>query len=170
MAPFLEKLLPYVIFSILALAGVATAVGSTSAGIFIAMLVLALLGAAFTIFQKFLLKKVMKSSNSYQVRVSLSTLLQIHPNYFFQINVQSDGSKTKKSGISNAGFDVEKGGREGTEKSVDKLAGNYVPYGQYPAIPSVKEIKEEVKTEGKEEEKWKAAYVPYQEDNKEESQ
>ena len=170
MAPFLEKLLPYVIFSILALAGVATAVGSTSAGIFIAMLVLALLGAAFTIFQKFLLKKVMKSSNSYQVRVSLSTLLQIHPNYLFQINVQSDGSKTKKSGISNAGFDVEKGGREGTEKSVDKLAGNYVPYGQYPAIPSVKEIKEEVKTEGKEEEKWKAAYVPYQEDNKEESQ
>ena len=170
MAPFLEKLLPYVIFSILALAGVATAVGSTSAGIFIAMLVLALLGAAFTIFQKFLLKKVMKSSNSYQVRVSLSTLLQIHPNYFFQINVQSDGSKTKKSGISNAGFDVEKGGREGTEKSVDKLAGNYVPYGQYPAIPSVKEIKEEVKTEDKEEEKWKAAYVPYQEDNKEESQ
>jgi len=150
MAPFLEKLLPYVIFSILALAGVATAVGSTSAGIFIAMLVLALLGAAFTIFQKFLLKKVMKSSNSYQ------------------INVQSDGSK--KSGIANAGFDVEKGGREGAEKSVDKLAGNYVPYGQYPAIPSVKEAKEEVKVDGKEEEKWKGAYVPYQEDNKEESQ
>ena len=67
MAPFLEKLLPYVIFSILALAGVATAVGGTSAGIFIAILLLALLGAAFTIFQKFLLKKVMKSSNSYQV-------------------------------------------------------------------------------------------------------
>ena len=88
--------------------------------------------------------------------------------YAFQINVQSDGSK--KSGIANAGFDVEKGGREGAEKSVDKLAGNYVPYGQYPAIPSVKEAKEEVKVEGKEEEKWKGAYVPYQEDNKEESQ
>ena len=82
--------------------------------------------------------------------------------------MQSDGSK--KSGIANAGFDVEKGGREGAEKSVDKLAGNYVPYGQYPAIPSVKEAKEEVKVEGKEEEKWKGAYVPYQEDNKEESQ
>jgi len=150
MAPFLEKLLPYVIFSILALAGVATANGDTSAGIFITILVLALLGAAFTCFQKFLLKKVMKSSNSYQ------------------INVQSDGSK--KSGIANAGFDVEKGGREGAEKSVDKLAGNYVPYGQYPAIPSVKEAKEEVKVDGKEEEKWKGAYVPYQEDNKEESQ
>ena len=46
MAPFLEKLLPYVIFSILALAGVATAIGDTSAGIFITILVLALLGAA----------------------------------------------------------------------------------------------------------------------------
>ena len=67
MPPFLEKLLPYVIFSILALAGVATAIGDTSAGIFITILVLALLGAAFTCFQKFLLKKVMKSSNSYQV-------------------------------------------------------------------------------------------------------
>ena len=78
MAPFLEKLLPYVIFSILALAGVATAVGSTSAGIFIAMLVLALLGAAFTIFQKFLLKKVMKSSNSYQVCICFNShLLQL---------------------------------------------------------------------------------------------
>ena len=70
MAPFLEKLLPYVIFTILALAGVATAHGGTSAGIFIAILVLALLGAAFTCFQKFLLKKVMKSSNSYQVCLS----------------------------------------------------------------------------------------------------
>ena len=82
--------------------------------------------------------------------------------------MQSDSSK--KTGITNAGFDAEKGGREGAEKSVDKLAGNYVPYGQYPAIPSVKEAKEEVKVDGKEEEKWKGAYVPYQEDNKEESQ
>ena len=71
MAPFLEKLLPYVIFTILGLAGVATAVESTSAGIFIAILVLALLGAAATLFQKFLLKKVLKSSNSYQVCVSV---------------------------------------------------------------------------------------------------
>lgn len=169
MAPFLEKLLPYVIFSILALAGVATAHGDTEAGIFIAILVLALLGAAFTCFQKFLLKKVMKSSNSYQVCVSLPFNCASDITYdVFQINVQSDGSK--KSGIANAGFDVEKGGREGAEKSVDKLAGNYVPYGQYPAIPSVKEAKEEVKVDGKEEEKWKGAYVPYQEDNKEESQ
>ena len=169
MAPFLEKLLPYVIFSILALAGVATAHGDTEAGIFIAILVLALLGAAFTCFQKFLLKKVMKSSNSYQVCVSLPFNCASDITYdAFQINVQSDGSK--KSGIANAGFDVEKGGREGAEKSVDKLAGNYVPYGQYPAIPSVKEAKEEVKLDGKEEEKWKGAYVPYQEDNKEESQ
>ena len=169
MAPFLEKLLPYVIFSILALAGVATAVESTSAGIFIAILVLALLGAAATLFQKFLLKKVLKSSNSYQVCLSVPFISAFDiTNDPFQINVQSDGSK--KSGIANAGFDVEKGGREGAEKSVDKLAGNYVPYGQYPAIPSVKEAKEEVKAEGKEEEKWKGAYVPYQEDNKEESQ
>ena len=111
MAPFLEKLLPYVIFSILALAGVATAIGGTSVGIFITILVLALLGAAFTCFQKFLLKKVMKSSNSYQVRVSV--LFNYDPDITydpFQINVQSDGSK--KSGIANAGFDVEKGGRE----------------------------------------------------------
>merc|ERR1712156_881010 len=91
MPPFLEKLLPYVVFSILALVGVATAKGDAAAAIFIAILVLALLGAAFTLFQKFLLKKVMKSSNSYQ------------------INVQSDS--TKKSGIENAGFDVEKGGK-----------------------------------------------------------
>merc|ERR1711962_889391 len=125
MPPFLEKLLPYVVFSILALVGVATAKGDTAAAIFIAILVLALLGAAFTLFQKFLLKKVMKSSNSYQ------------------INVQSDSTKTKKSGIENAGFDVEKGGKDVTEE------------------------KEEVKVE---QEKWKGAYVPYQEDNKEESQ
>ena len=83
----------------------------------------------------------------------------------FQINVQG-GSKSKKSGVENAGFDVEKGGKETTEKSSDKTAGNYVPYGQYPAIPSTKE---EVRPEKSKEETWKANYVPYQEDNKEES-
>ena len=51
-----------------------------------------------------------------------------------------------------------------------KLAGNYVPYGQYPAIPSAKEVKEEKEEVKVEQEKWKGAYVPYQEDNKEESQ
>merc|ERR1712227_1066077 len=152
MPPFLEKLLPYVVFSILALAGVATAHGGTAAAIFIAILVLALLGAAFTLFQKFLLKKVMKSSNSYQ------------------INVQSDSTKTKKSGIENAGFDVEKGSKDVTDKGGDKLAGNYVPYGQYPAIPSAEEVKDEKEEVKVEQEKWKGAYVPYQEDNKEESQ
>ena len=78
MPPFLEKLLPYVVFSILALVGVATAKGDTAAAIFIAILVLALLGAAFTLFQKFLLKKVMKSSNSYQVCIaSTPTCLEL---------------------------------------------------------------------------------------------
>ena len=61
---------------------------------------------------------------------------------------------------------MEKGGKEATEKSGDKLAGNYVPYGQYPAVTPDK--KEEVAGEGRQEEKWKANYVPYQEDNKEE--
>lgn len=89
---------------------------------------------------------------------------------FFQINVQSDSTKTKKSGIENAGFDVEKGGKDVTDKGGDKLAGNYVPYGQYPAIPSAKEVKEEKEEVKVEQEKWKGAYVPYQEDNKEESQ
>ena len=73
MPPFLEKLLPYVVFSILALVGVATAKGDTAAAIFIAILVLALLGAAFTLFQKFLLKKVMKARNSYQVCICFNS-------------------------------------------------------------------------------------------------
>lgn len=84
-------------------------------------------------------------------------------NALFQINIQ--GASKSKSGITNAGFDVEKGGRDGAEKTGDKLAGNYVPYGQYPGVTGAKQ--EEVREE--KEEQWKANYVPYQEDNKEES-
>ena len=70
MPPLLHLLMPYLVFGVLAFAGILTTSYNPSWGIFIAMFVLALLGAAGTLFQKFLMKKVMKSSNSYQVRLA----------------------------------------------------------------------------------------------------
>lgn len=67
MPPFLNLLMPHLVFGVLAFAGLLTTSANPSWGIFVAMFVLALLGAAGTLFQKFLMKKVMKSSNSYQV-------------------------------------------------------------------------------------------------------
>lgn len=62
----LQHVLPYLVFTVLAIAGVATTTANPGQGIFIAMLVLALLGGALTLAQNFLLQK-MKSSNSYEV-------------------------------------------------------------------------------------------------------
>merc|ERR1712243_448457 len=106
----LQPLLTFLCFLILSICGAATTSESSSLGLFITILILSLLGGCYVIFQNFMVQKMMKSRNSYE------------------INTQS---QSKKDGVVNAAFDTEKGQET---KGGEKWAANYVPYGHYPGV------------------------------------
>ena len=85
----LQNVLPFLLFAVLAVAGVATTTENPASGIFIAMLVIALFGAVAILFQKFLFQKVMKSRNSYQVTVFSSVLIVLPSGFYFKTRKQN---------------------------------------------------------------------------------